>query len=172
MPRRPKWMRRRDKSQHGQSALKPSSGLLGKQEMTVERSIGKVDDSVVTKDLWNEAYTDLRQSENVLVNRCEKILLSESLDEQGANPKAEQLSRVVEAKLAQMERDKWVVNHAGKSIEVRNQIERLVKFVGKVKESLSVVANIDPIHLGVPVAAMCLLTSVSSPSWIYCLCRS
>ena len=164
MPHRPKWMRRRDKSQHGQSAFKPSSGLLVKQETTVERSTGKAEDCVVTIDLWNEAYTNLRQSDNVLVTRCEKILLSESQDRQGAISKAEQLSRVVEAKLAQMERDKWVVKYAGKSIEVRNQIERLVKFVRKVTESLSVIANIDPIHLGIPVAAMCLLTSVSPRS--------
>ena len=158
---RPYWLRRKDKSPSLKGGSIPLIGPSIEQIVPSETASDHQDDKAVTKSLWERAYTELRICDNTLVDRFEKVLLSEDPEHNETTSREEQLSRIIEEKLALMEREKWVINVTGKSIKVRKQIKRVVKVVRMTKDSLSIVANIDPIHLGVPVAAVCLLTSVS-----------
>ncbi len=155
------WWQRKDKSPASNARLQPPAGASTKQNLISETATDSVDHHAAIEDLWGKAYMHLRKSDGALVARFEKVLLPEEPRNSGAASKEEQLTETIEQKLAIMKQKQWVVNIAGKSLEVREQVERLVKVVVIAKESLNVVANIDPMHLGVPVAALCLLIPVS-----------
>ena len=162
------WPRRKDRSSISYNASGPLSRLSIEQNLPQDKVSNSVLQNSNSEDLWSKAYIEIRNSDNALVDRFEKILSSENPGDTGVAPSEEQLSRIIETKLTLMEQNKWVVNVAGKSVEVRKQVERIVKVVRIAKDSLSVVANIEPVHLGVPVAALCLLTPVSPRSVICC----
>lgn len=166
--RRPKWLRCKDRSSGGNASLSTSRGPSNEQNASSDTTSDSTACNPTTKNLWDEAYIELRSSQIALVDRFEQILLSESSGDDGATSRREQLSRTIENKLALMEQDKWVINFAGKSLEVRKQVERLVKVVQIMRDSVTVIANIEPVHLGIPVAAIRLLTPVSlKPRLIY-----
>ena len=159
--RRRSWPQRNDKSPAGKARFEPRAGTSSKQSLIGETATDSVDHHAATKDLWDEAYIDLRNADGPLMARFEKVLFREEPGNFAAVSKEELLTKIIEKKLAIMKQKEWVVEFAGKSLEVREQVQRLVKVVIVAKESLNAVANVDPVHLGVPVAALCLLTPVS-----------
>lgn len=160
------WLRRKERHHGSRASLEITSPLSIKQDVSNETAPTSMDHTAATSDLWGKAYRELRSSNKRLVDQFESILSSENVEDDGASPRKEQLSRMVERKLVLMEQTKWVINVAGRPVEVRKQVERLVKLVQMAKDSLSAVANMEPIHFGIPVAALCLLTSVSLKSLI------
>lgn len=168
MPRLLCWPRRKDRSSVSYNASDPLSRLSIKQNVPRDTSSDPVPQTPNPKDLWRKAYIDIRNSNNVLVDRFEKILSSEIPGDNGATPSEERLSEIIETQMTLMEHNKWIVNVAGKPVEVRKQVERIVKVVRIAKDSLRVVASIDPVHIGIPVAALCLLTPVSPRSAVHC----
>ena len=96
MPRQPKWMRRRDRCPNGSTTPNPSLEPSTREEMHTDKPSANVDHNATTRDLWNEAYKNLRESNFTLVDHYEKILLSEVPEEHGPRSKEEQLSRVAE----------------------------------------------------------------------------
>ena len=155
------WGQRKDKSPASIARLQPPAGVSIEQNLISETATDSVDHHAATEDLWDKAYIELRNSDGALVARFEKVLLTIEPDDSGAVAKDELLTKIIEKKLAIMKQKEWVVKIAGKSLEIREKVEQFVKVVLIAKESLNVVANVDPIHLGVPVAALCLLIPVS-----------
>ena len=47
-----------------------------------------------------------------------------------------------------------------KAVEVREQVDRIVKVVLVAKDFISSAASIDPIHAGLPWAGVCMLLPV------------
>lgn len=161
---RPQWLRRKEKASSTKAVSNRLSGSSLEKIASSNPAADSPNRNVGTGDLWDRAYTELRKSHSELVDQFEKTLLSEGLGDLEATSREEQLSKIIDTKLALMNQNEWVINFAGKSVEVRKQVERLVKVVGITKDSLNVVANIDPIHIGLPVAAICLLMPVSPRS--------
>ena len=109
----------------------------------------------------------MRGEQKDLVNDFEKILLSEpesdlstSLDGTEPVQREKLMSSFVAKKLTAMNDKKWKIHVAGSSIEVREQVDRLLKTILVAKDFISSAASFDPIHAGLPWAGVCMLLSV------------
>ncbi|KAH0537439.1 hypothetical protein FGG08_005747 [Glutinoglossum americanum] len=56
-----------------------------------------------------------------------------------------------------MNKEQWRFSVGGTSVEVREQVDRIVKIVLVAKDSISSVASLGPIHAGLPWAGVCTL---------------
>jgi hypothetical protein len=72
-----------------------------------------------------------------------------------------QMSALVDKKLAAMNKKQWRVKVCGRSVEVREQVDRIIKVVLVAKDFVSPVASMDPVHAGLPWAGVCMLLPVS-----------
>lgn len=124
------------------------------------------------KGLWLEAYDELRGRNDDLVSAFEKILASSSAsealtpsskDKEQHVPTEAQLNDLVNDKLSYMNERQWRISLGNKSIEVRTQVDRILKIVTVAKDFGSSLASLDPIHAGLPWAGVCLLLRVCSP---------
>lgn len=158
---RPQWVRRKEKASGSKAVYDTLSGSSLQKNAPCNQAAESPDRDVGTEDLWDIAYAELRKSNSALMDQFERNLLSEGPGDRNETSREEQLSRLIDTKLTLMKQNALIINFAGKSVEVWKQVERLVKVVRMTRESLTVVANIDPIHLGIPVAAICLLVPVS-----------
>lgn len=70
------------------------------------------------------------------------------------------MSALVTKKLETMKQEQWKLQIGGKSIEVRQQVDRIVKVVLVGKDFITSVASMDPIHAGLPWAGVCMLLPV------------
>ena len=75
----------------------------------------------------------------------------------------EQMSAFVAKKLDAMNKAQWRFNVGAMSVEVREQVDRIVKVVLVAKDFISSVASLDPIHAGLAWAGVCMLLPVSDP---------
>jgi hypothetical protein len=120
------------------------------------------------KSLWDRAYDELRNEKGELVDAFEKILLSQpeiepikSLDDGDTSNREKQMSALVDKKLEVMNNRQWRVKLCGRSLEVREQVDRIVKVVLVAKDFISSAASLDPLHAGLPWAGVCMLLPVS-----------
>lgn len=130
-------------------------------------------------NLWAEAYHDLARENKKLVIALDELMSVQALrpgpgvshapnqlsceDESlGAafSNKEEQMSKFIEARLAAMNDRKWRVKLGEHSIEVREQIDRIINIVLVAKDFVSSVASMDPVHAGLPWAGVCLLLPI------------
>ncbi len=113
------------------------------------------------ENLGDQAYSLLREKEDEKVATLEQLLLIDVVDdttEAGSKPPSDgrllrqtQISQAVERRV-----------RLGKhSIEVRAQVARVIKIVFAAKDFVSPVASLDPVHVGLPWAGICLLLPVS-----------
>lgn len=115
------------------------------------------------KSLWDQAYEDLRRDKNHLVGAYEQILIAEaeieiiSLDDVNLSKREKQMSALVTKKLEIMNKKQWRFNIGDKSVEIREQIDRIVKVVLVTKDLVSAVASMDSVHAGLPWAGICTL---------------
>lgn len=117
--------------------------------------------------LWDKAYEDLQNDEKNLVDVFEKLLLSEpeiqttsTLANGDPSIREKQMSALVAKKLETMKEAQWKLQMGEKSIEVRQQVDRIVKVVEVAKVFITSAANMDPIHAGLPWAGVCMLLPV------------
>ena len=86
------------------------------------------------------------------------------LNDGDTSKREKQMSALVNKKLAFMNEKQWRIKVCGRSVEVREQVDRIVKIVLVAKDFVSSVASMDPIHAGLPWAGVCLLLPVSDLS--------
>jgi hypothetical protein len=70
------------------------------------------------------------------------------------------MSALVAKKLEIMKQKQWKLQMGEKTIEVREQVDRIVKVVEVGKVFITSVASMDPIHAGLPWAGVCMLLPV------------
>ena len=115
------------------------------------------------------AYESLREEKGKLVDAYEQILLAETEAGQDADPEKnteKQLSELIAKKLALMKDRQWRYKLNNKSIEVREQVERIVTIIDVVKNFIASAARLDSLHAGLPWAGVCMLIVVSCPDLI------
>ena len=120
------------------------------------------------KSLWDLAYDDLCQENKELTDTLGKILLSDQqfiasakLDYDPDNREA-QMSRLIAGKLDAEKKERWRIKIGDHEIEIRQQIDRIVKILLGAKDFVSPIASMDPIHAGLPWAGICVLLPVST----------
>jgi hypothetical protein len=118
-------------------------------------------------DLWRVAYTKLHEEKPSLVEDYENILAKDGKRDKLSPIGSEKLiSGIVTQKLDEMKGNEWELKLRGKSVKVREQVERIVKIVQVFKDLGNSVAALDPIHAGLPWAGVCVLLSVSTDIFI------
>lgn len=71
-----------------------------------------------------------------------------------------QMSALVDEKLAAMNDKRWRIKMCGRSVEIREQVDRVVKVVLVAKDFITPFANLDPVHAGLSWAGVCMLLQV------------
>ncbi len=84
-----------------------------------------------------------------------------SMGNKDPSEREKQMSALVDEKLAAMNERQWRVRVCGRSVKVREQVDRIVKVVLVAKDFVSSAASMDPIHAGLPWAGVCMLLPVS-----------
>lgn len=74
------------------------------------------------------------------------------------------MSKLIESKLAAMQDRQWKVSLGKKSVEIRAQVDRILKIIIVAKDLGSSLASMDPIHAGIPWAGVCVILPVGSSS--------
>ena len=75
------------------------------------------------------------------------------------------MSVLVAKKLEIMNTNRWRLHAGDKSIEIREQIDRIVKVVLVAKDFVSAAASVDPVHVALPWAGVCFLLSVGGAGY-------
>ena len=70
------------------------------------------------------------------------------------------MSALVKEKLAIMNDKQWRIKVCGRSVEVREKVDKIVKIVLVAKDFISTAASLDPVHVGLPWAGVCILLPV------------
>ena len=121
---------------------------------------------VSASDLWGRAYNELRERNADLVKALEGLLEASSYDSvtPGAGtgsadivPSQERMAEIVEIQLTAMKQKQWRVQIGRKPIEIREQVDRIVKILLVAKDFVSAAASMDPLHAGLPWAGVCML---------------
>lgn len=122
------------------------------------------------RGLWDRAYDDLRAEKKDLVEAFENMLSSSheanpTLDLGDEDPlkREKQMSALVHEKLATMNDKRWRIQLCGRSVVMREQVDRVVKVILVAKDFINPFANLDPVHAGLPWAGVCMLLQVSEP---------
>ncbi len=101
------------------------------------------------------------------MERYEEILANEinlpnlSILENDYCQRQRQMASLVEKKLAAMRDKEWKITVRGKSLDIRKQVDRVLKIVLAGKDLITSAASMDPIHAGLPWAGVCMLLPVS-----------
>jgi hypothetical protein len=116
-------------------------------------------------DYWMEAYIKLREKERSLVEHFETIVQSDHKEFGGTNGSREDIPKLMEAvvsrRLNLWQKERWRFRLGNKQIHLSKQIDGVIKNALKTKEFLFAVGQVDPVHVGLPLAGVCLLLSVS-----------
>lgn len=117
------------------------------------------------EDLWMEAYRRLRQRDKQLVEDFEHILQLESGTSQATDiaprPIPTLMQEAVSRRVDLWNERRWRFRLGNKQIHLRKKVDEIIKNVLKTKDILLAVGQVDPVHLGLPLAGVCLLLSVS-----------
>ena len=124
--------------------------------------------------LWAQAYQSLTDDDPRLVAALDHLLTqgsqfqdsprpsTQSSYGDAANPRAlsnmeEQMSALIESRLKIMDDRKWQLRMGEHSVQIRQQIDRIIKIVTVAKDFISSAASMDPVHAGLPWAGICVL---------------
>ena len=122
------------------------------------------------QDLWDRAYKLLRKDESnrKVLESYEKILLSELRDADSsqaisfslAGPEKEsQLSALITKKMQVMDDARWKFKVGNQTVEVKAQVDRVVKAVLFAKDFVSSAVSSEP-HAALAWAGVCVLLPV------------
>lgn len=112
----------------------------------------------VRPDFWDQAYADLRKSDERLIEDFKIKLLSENVPvPDGTNRK--QVNETLEQQVKKIVRERSILTFCGHSMEIRKQVHSLVHFIQMSKPTLNAIGGMGPIYAGIPITTMCLLVS-------------
>lgn len=110
------------------------------------------------RDLWNEAYEKLRDSNQSLVKQYEILLKDKAgwTPENGAQPD-DMLFHFIEQRGKDIEDRKWKIRNNS----VRGGVERAAGVLRAFQKIGNFAAEVDPVHVALPWAGVSLVLSVS-----------
>ncbi|GAD95644.1 hypothetical protein BC1G_06991 [Paecilomyces variotii No. 5] len=111
---------------------------------------------LASDDLWRDAYEKLKQQQPHLINTFEVILRTESKTDDFRRSVHE---TIISQKAAAFNNDRWKFRLRNKPIYVRESVNKIVKIISSFKLMMGPISNMDPVHAGLPIAAVYLLLS-------------
>ena len=120
---------------------------------------------VPPRDLWDEAYEALRETNTKLVEQYEETIVRidqavAHLGPVGSVARQDQLSAFITRRLDSIEKDKKSLVVAGKTIVLHEQVNRVVRIIMFAKDFVSSAVNAEP-HAALAWTGVCLLLPVS-----------
>ncbi|KAI1610808.1 hypothetical protein EDD36DRAFT_466815 [Exophiala viscosa] len=115
-----------------------------------------------SRNLWAEALSKLKNDEPDIHHEFQAILEAEAAGLSTAPDKVNEgfLRSLIDEKLATIKQKVWILSFGSKkSVHVRTVIERCLGFITGSKDLLTQAGALDPVHAGLPVAALCLIVS-------------
>jgi N-terminal domain of NWD NACHT-NTPase len=113
--------------------------------------------------LWDRSWQDLLAEEPQLSKDFERVLAGNAdkpaaVTSFKAIPFTEEfLHNLVQRKVERMQEREWKIRLGDYSINLRDQIDRLLSLVIVTKDFASQAARLDPVHTGLPLAGLCLI---------------
>ena len=114
------------------------------------------------KGLWDKAYSRLKSEKKELIETYEGILAKNAAIPEDLSLK-EKMTAVIDTELCIVTNRQWKIRIPWRQepVVVRSLVDKIVKVVLKLKDVGSAAAAIDPIHVGLPFAGICVLLPVS-----------
>lgn len=133
------------------------AGRIGQQD-EAKAIQGKQHQNPASKpNMWSQAYEQLQAANPDLVALYEAILVD---DPSSVASPDRRLSVAVARKRDEMISKQWTIKFMNHRLKVREQVQRIAKVAEYVQGFGSVVANVDPIHAGLPWAGINVLLTV------------
>lgn len=118
-------------------------------------------------DLWDRAYESLREEKESrkIIDAYEKILLSELKDDHsfpvvtegtGLSKRGRDMSALVQKKVKAMEDARWKFQLGDLTVEMKTQVDRIVKAILFAKDLVSPAVSAEP-HAALAWAGVCML---------------
>ncbi|KFY54785.1 hypothetical protein V497_07443 [Pseudogymnoascus sp. VKM F-4516 (FW-969)] len=146
------------------------SSRTKKPEFKDEEAVPRILDpkvSMKSAGFWEKTYIQMssnKEHEELFV-KYEAILDENSPSKADNATFPQKMEANVQKQISVMKQRQWVLQWDKKSIVIRDQAERIVKFVRTFSALGNAIANIDPIHVGIPWAGVCaVLTLVLNDS--------
>jgi hypothetical protein len=125
---------------------------------------------LTSENLWERAYWTLFYENENLVTTYQEVLVSTSKtkdaattdlgDEPGGFVRQVRVADLIQEQLVVAENHKWRLHLGDKSVEVRTQVEKLVKVVVLVKDVVALAVHMTP-YGALAWAGVCILLPVS-----------
>ena len=118
--------------------------------------------TVDDRPLWDRAYARLRDQKPEIIEAYERILAN-TADVKPDVPLHERMRAVIDTKIRVMTSRHWKLRIPFRKdqVLVTQILDKVVGVVLRFKSAGSVAANADPVHVGIPFAAICLLLPVN-----------
>lgn len=107
---------------------------------------------------WARASQQLKQENPEAFNGLQVFLRN---DANVTELSPESVRKTIANRMIDIEDRQWKIKWGAKNIPVRNVLDGVVKTLQAAKDLGSAAANLDPIHAGLPWAALCALLPVS-----------
>lgn len=118
---------------------------------------GQMDRNDPKNDIWTRAYESLTATHPDLLASLEAIIVNDGDESTGPR---ERLSVVVVRKRDEMLSRQWTVKFMNHRLKIREQVQRIAKVAEYARGFGSIIANVDPVHAGLPWAGINLLLTV------------
>ena len=115
--------------------------------------------SNVKQGLWKQAYSALSASKPGLVKAFESLVQD---DAELSSVSDDTFSIAVTKKRDELLGKQWSLKFMNHDMRVREQLQRMTRVIQYAQGFGAVVANIDPVHAGIPWAGINILLTVGS----------
>lgn len=113
---------------------------------------------ILRKDYWALAVKQLKE-ENPSFQGQIRALQNVAADTGDPDFATQLLNATHEAYRDAMNKQ-WTISSANGSVRIRDAFQRIVQSLNQFKDFLKAAGNIDPVHLGLPLAGLCVLMQV------------
>ena len=103
-----------------------------------------IGDAKNSKDLWLQAYEALELREPDLVAAYKRLLAPTIINSADPSLSPELIETIINSKSQDREADQWVINLGKKSVKVREQGEKVIKFILWSKDIVSEALSAQP----------------------------
>jgi hypothetical protein len=118
---------------------------------------------VAKKDYWQVAIDALQAEDHKESVKQQITAIQQNAASSGNSDFATLLLQRTQQSQQDLEAKRWTIATGSWKIRVRQQFDRTIKALLVFKELCQPVYNVDPVHIGLPLAGLCVLMQVRSP---------
>lgn len=116
----------------------------------------------VQKDFWDLAVQALQRDDSAAAERLTSVLSTQSSQAESIDGFS-QLREMADIRRQKIEHDRTKIALGSRVYVIHDCLDKIIKTLSPLKEIATAAAGIDPVHVGLPVAAFCfLMETVSS----------